>query len=107
MTGGPNDAWWALLHQWGQQMLQAAALGIVGLVIGIGQLLHSKEVLSTRIVVGRALTGGGLGMAAGAVLAWMPDLPLIAQAGIAAALASLGTSGLERLFARLVGGKQS
>jgi hypothetical protein len=36
----------------------------------------------------------------------MPDLPLIAQAGIAAALASLGTSGLERLFARLVGGKQ-
>lgn len=106
MNTPPHDAWLALLHQWGQQMVQAATLGAVGLVIGIGQLLHSKEALSTRIVVGRAFTGGGLGMAAGAVLAWMPDLPLIAQAGIAAALASLGTSGLERLFARLTGAKQ-
>ena len=102
----PYDNWAAVLHQWGQQMMHAATLGAVGLAIGIGQLLHSKEALSLRIVIGRALTGGGLGMAAGAVLAWMPDLPLIAQAGIAAALASLGTSGLERMFARIVGGAE-
>ena len=47
---------------------------------------------------------GALGMAAGTVLAWWPELPWVAQAGLAAALASLGTSGLERVFARIVGG---
>ena len=45
-------------------------------------------------------------MAAGAVLVWVPDLPLIGQVGVAAVLASLGTSGLERLFQRLLQGRQ-
>jgi len=44
-------------------------------------------------------------MAAGAVLVWVPDLPLLGQIGIAASLASLGASGLERLFQRAIAGR--
>lgn len=44
-------------------------------------------------------------MAAGAVLVWVPDVPMLGQIGVAAALASLGTSGLERLFQRLIAGR--
>ena len=57
-----------------------------------------------RYGVAAVLLIGALGMAAGTVLAWWPELPWVAQAGLAAALASLGTSGLERVFARIVGG---
>ncbi len=45
------------------------------------------------------------GSVAGLVLVWVPDLPLIGQIGVAAALASLGTSGLERMFQRLLQGR--
>ena len=105
---GPSGIpdWWQLMQQWAQQLLHASTLAFVGLVVGIGKLLQSREILHWRVVVGRALTAGALGMAAGTVLAWWPDLPWVAQAGMAAALASLGTSGLERVFSRVVGGKQ-
>lgn len=83
----------------------AILFGIVGVSIGIGQLLASGEVLTWRIIVGRALSTGGIAMAAGTVLVWVPDLPLIGQIGIAAGLASLGTSGLERMFQRLIEGR--
>lgn len=96
--------WWQLLQQWAEQLLHASTLAFIGLVVGIGQLLQSRERLQARVVIGRALTAGALGMAAGTVLAWWPELPWVAQAGLAAALASLGTSGLERVFARIVGG---
>lgn len=83
----------------------AILFGIVGVSIGIGQLLASGEVLTWRIIVGRALSTGGIAMAAGTVLVWVPDLPLIGQIGLAAGLASLGTSGLERMFQRLIEGR--
>jgi hypothetical protein len=35
---------------------------------------------------------------------WVPDLTFAGQIGLAAALASLGTSALERLFQRWLGG---
>lgn len=102
MSGAPTPGGFLeLLEQWGQQIAHAAVLASVGVVLGVAQLLRSKEALTVRIVAGRALTTGGLSMAAGAVLAWMPDIPLVAQIGIAATLASLGTSGLERLIGRL------
>lgn len=75
----------------------------VGAMVGLGQLLASKEVLTARIVFGRMLSSAGLGAAAAFVLAIMPDLPISAQFGLAAALASLGTSGLERLFQKWIG----
>lgn len=83
----------------------ALLFSFIGVSIGIGQLLASPERLTKRIIIGRALSTGGLSMAAGLVLVWVPDLPLIGQIGVAAALASLGTSGLERMFQRVLQGR--
>jgi hypothetical protein len=91
--------------QWYEQIAHALLFGVIGLTIGIGQLLASGEVLTWRIVIGRALSTGGIAMGAGAVLVWVPELSLIGQMGVAAALASLGTSGLERMFQRIIQGR--
>ncbi len=90
-----------IIH-WYEQLATAAMFALVGITIGIGQLLASKEVLTPRIIVGRALSTAGIAMAAGSALAWVPDLPLVAQIGFAALLASLGTSGLERVFQKVI-----
>ncbi|MDD2664387.1 MAG: hypothetical protein PHD19_11605 [Dechloromonas sp.] len=90
---------------WWQSLIDTAAFVAMGMFIGVGQLLASKEVLTLRIIIGRALSTGGIAAAAGAALVWVPDLPRVGQLGIAAALASLGTSGLERLFQRLLQGR--
>lgn len=92
---------------WWEQIMQLLFFAVIGTTIGLGQLLASSEVLTARIIVGRALSTGGVAMAAGAVLIWIPDVPLIAQFGVAAALASLGTSGLEKLFQRAIQGRSS
>jgi hypothetical protein len=78
-------------------------LAAVGAAVGLGQLLVSNEKLTKRVVFGRALVSGGLGASSAAALSLWPDLGLAPQLGIAAALASLGTSALERLFQRVVG----
>lgn len=88
-----------------EQIRNALLFALVGISIGLGQLLASGEVLTARIIVGRALSTGGIAMAAGTVLVWVPDVPMLGQIGVAAALASLGTSGLERLFQRLIAGR--
>lgn len=93
------------LLSWWEQIANALLFGLVGISIGVGQLLASNEVLTWRIVIGRALSTGGIAMASGAALVWVPDLPLLGQIGVAAALASLGTSGLERLFQRFLQGR--
>ena len=79
----------------------ATAIGLlagIGGLVGLGKLFMSKEELTIRIVVGRALSSAGLGAASAALLGFIPGIPLAAQCGIAAALASLGTSGIEKLF---------
>lgn len=90
---------------WKDNIAHALLFSFIGISIGIGQLLASPERLTKRIIIGRALSTGGLSMAAGLVLVWVPDLPLIGQIGVAAALASLGTSGLERMFQRVLQGR--
>lgn len=74
----------------------------LGALIGFAQLLGGAERVTLRLAVARACTVGGLAVSAGAVLIWDPTTPLIGQIGLAAVLASLGTSGLERLFARVL-----
>lgn len=81
----------------------AAGLVLIGAAIGLGQLLASTETISTRLLVGRALVSGGLGLAAAAILTWLPDLGFYAQMGVGAALASVGTSGVERLVKKFTG----
>lgn len=90
---------------WKDSIAHALLFSFIGISIGLGQLLASPERLTKRIIIGRALSTGGLSMAAGLVLVWVPNLPLIGQIGVAAALASLGTSGLERMFQRLIQGR--
>jgi len=57
------------------------------------------------VVIGRAICTGGVAMSAGAVLVWVPELSILGQVGVAAALASLGTAGLERLLGRVLEGR--
>lgn len=76
----------------------------VGVFIGIGQLMASKETLTPQIIIGRAISTAGLAMASGVALIWVPELPMIGQIGLAAMLASLGTSGIERVLQRFLFG---
>lgn len=94
-----------LLIEWRDSLVHALLFSVIGISIGLGQLLASPERLTRRIIIGRALSTGGLSMAAGLVLVWVPDLPLVGQIGVAAGLASLGTSSLERMFQRILQGR--
>lgn len=89
-------------RHWFDQFASSLMFALVGIVIGLGQLLSSNERLTTRLLLGRALSTGGLAMAAGVVLVWVPELSMPGQLGVAAGLASLGTSGLERVFQRVI-----
>ena len=71
---------------------------VVGIIAGMGQLLASDEKLSTRLVIGRAISSGSLGLAAGMLLIWYPNINPLAMCGLAALLSSVGTSGLERII---------
>lgn len=86
--------------EWGDAIAQAFLFACIGLLTGLGQLMASKEPLSWRIIIGRCLSSAGLATAAGAILLVFPGIPAIAQIGVAAALASLGTSALERIIQR-------
>ena len=81
------------------------ALALVGASIGIGQLLTSKDVITARIAIGRAIISGGLGLCAGSLLTLFKELPLPALVGVAAVVTSLGTSAIERLFQRIIDGR--
>ena len=87
---------------WHDQFASSLMFALVGIFIGMGQLLTGNERLTLRLLVGRALSTGGLAMAAGVVLVWVPELSMVGQIGVAAGLASLGTSGLERAFQRVI-----
>jgi hypothetical protein len=83
-------------------MPQAMAFVFIGVLTAIGQILQSTSPITWRIAVGRCITTGGIAIVAGAALAIFPDLPLIAQLGIAAALASLGSSGIEVVLQKVL-----
>lgn len=101
-----DPALWHWLADWANQLAQAAILAAVGVMIGIGQLLLSQEILTWRVIIGRAMSTAGLGMAAAVVLLLFPGVSLLAMVGLSAAIASLGTSALERVLQRFIGGGQ-
>lgn len=88
------------------EIAMVVALFIVGVLFGVGQLLSAGKPATAGMVVGHAICMGALTMAAGAVLVWVPDVPLVGLFGLAGMLASLGTKGLERLFSRILGGER-
>ncbi len=77
--------------------------GLMGALIGIGQLLGASEQLNWRIIIGRALVSAGLASSAPVVLVFFPGIPRIAEFAFAAAFASLGTSGLHLAIQRFLG----
>ena len=91
------------MDEWAKGLAQAVLFAAIGIAIGLGQLLASQEELTRRIVIGRALSTGGIAMGAGIVLVWFPSMPPVAMIGVASIAASLGTSALERIFQRFLG----
>jgi hypothetical protein len=71
---------------------------LVGAIIGIGHLLSSDEELTLRMAMGRAIVSAGLASSAPVVLLWFPKMPSMVEFGVAALLASLGTSGLQSIL---------
>ena len=89
------------ISQFRETIYQATAFTLVGILIAIGQIMQSREPITWRAAIGRCITTGGIALVSGAALTLFPGLPFIAQVGIAAALASLGNSGLEMLVQRM------
>jgi hypothetical protein len=86
------------------QFLSAATL--MGALIGLGQLLNSQEKLTWRVIVGRAMVSAGLAACAPVLLLFFPAMPPMAEFAIAAVFASLGTSGLQLIVMRVLGGSR-
>ncbi|QSI31482.1 hypothetical protein GNX71_18615 [Variovorax sp. RKNM96] len=81
-----------------------AALAAIGASIGIGKLLNSTDKLTIRVFFGRAIVNAGIGAAAGAVMLWAPSAPAWVLYSCAAGLASLGSSTLEYILKKRLGG---
>lgn len=81
-----------------------AILAAIGAAIGLGKLLDSQERITPRLVVGRAIVTAGIGAAAGAATLLFPSADPVVLYGLAAGIASLGTSGVEMLLRRKLGG---
>ncbi len=86
----------------GDALLHAGSMFAVGVLIALTQILGSGEKITLKMAIGRALATGGLATSAGAVVLWIPNAPLFSQIGLAAILASLGVSGLEKLFTTIL-----
>lgn len=69
----------------------------VGAAITIGKLLSEGEPMNLKRVTGRVIIGSGLSMAASAILAIYPTLPVEAIVGIGSALGIFGVHFLEDL----------
>ena len=78
-----------------------AVLGLAGFIAGLGTLLASNERLTIRIVIGRAIASAALGVTSSVAWLWYPEITLEVKIAIACGIASLGVSGLERLFQKV------
>lgn len=73
-------------------------LAVMGGLIGLGKLFSGDDVLTPRLILGRALMGSATSLIAGVSLLHMADLPLPALIGLGAALGILGSQTLEIIF---------
>lgn len=80
------------------------SLGLTGAVIGLGKTLAAGSPSNWKIATARCITTAGLSMSAAFAVVIFPALSFTASVGLAAALASLGTSALEQMFQRVFGG---
>jgi len=89
----------------GDEMKLVGMLAGVGFVVGAAKLLVSDERVTWRGVVGRAVLSGALGLAAGAVVIFIPGVSFVGQVGLACLLTSLGSSALESVLQYFIKGK--
>lgn len=81
-----------------------AVLAGIGAAVGIGKLMAADDPITGRLLIGRALISAGLGAAAGAVTFLVPDANPILLYGAAAGIASMGTSTIEFILKKRLGG---
>lgn len=74
---------------------------LAAIAAGLGNLMAGNEQLTWRKVLGRAISSGALGLAAGTILIKYPDIHPIGLCGLAALLGSFGTSGMERVIQKI------
>jgi len=94
-----------VLENIGKETQAFIVMLIIGIAAGLGQLLASDEKITYRLIFGRCISSGILAIASGSVLLWIPNIPDLALFGISAVLASLGTSAIERMAHRYLGGR--
>lgn len=73
---------------------------LIGAAIGIGKLLTSSDVLTPRLIIGRAILGSGTSMIAGVALMQFPAMPLPALVGIGSGLGIMGAQFIEAWLKR-------
>lgn len=67
----------------------------IGAAVPIGRGLMDNNV-RWRIICGRVILNVVFTLSAGSVVVWVPGVPVFGVLGVAAALSSLGMSGLEK-----------
>jgi hypothetical protein len=77
---------------------------LFGAAIGFAQVLAKGKPFDWRLAVARSILNGALGVGSAFALVIFPTMSLPAVVGLACILASLGTSAIERLFQRVLGG---
>jgi len=75
----------------------------VGAALAVGKLLASDEVLSLRLVVGRALVGAIMSLPAGLILLTVPDIHPLALVALGAGIGIAGEQALEKWLCAKMG----
>lgn len=83
----------------------ALVVAAIGALIGIAKLLLSPEVLTWRLVFGRAIATAALAMIAFIGLVWIPDTDPMVIVGVACLIASMGEQALEKILNKYLGSK--
>jgi len=81
-----------------------ASLGLAGALVGFAQVLAKGGHFDWKLAIARAILNGALGVSAAFASVIFPTISLPALVGLACILSSLGTSAIERLFQRVLGG---
>jgi hypothetical protein len=77
-------------------------MAAIGAAVGVAQVLMSKDPVTVRSTVGKAIANAVLAVSAAATLAVVPGLNPFVLTGISALVATLGTEGLQKLFQKYV-----
>lgn len=88
-----------------EMVVLAVIVAIIGAMIGIAKLLLSPDVLTWRLILGRAIVTAGLAMGAFIGLVWIPDANSVVIVGVACVIASMGEQGLEKVLNKYFGHK--